>query len=140
MPAQDQHHAIVVRSLTKTGWVVLREQFTVAIGDVEVRRMYIDLQVQSRTSQKIVLMEIKAFEASPVHRFMELVGQYTVYRAVLDHLDINMPLYVAIPERDYQIILQHILGQKVIGALKAPIPFVTYDPDTEEIIRWIPPP
>jgi hypothetical protein len=139
MPAQDHHHAIFVRSLTKAGWTVLREQFTIAIGQVEVRRMYIDLQVQSQSSQQIVLMEIKSFEASPVHRFMELVGQYTVYRAALDHLEIDTPLYVAIPEYDYQTILQHILGREVMGALKAPIPFVTYNPDTEEIVRWIPP-
>jgi Holliday junction resolvase-like predicted endonuclease len=79
MPAQDHHHTIVIRSLTKAGWTVLREQFTIAIGEVEVRRMYIDLQVQSQGSQQIVLMEIKAFD------------------------------------------------------------FVTYNPDTEEIVRWIPP-
>jgi hypothetical protein len=104
-----------------------------------IRRLYIDLQAQSTWGQ-IVLIEVKGIGHLPVHELMELVGQYLVYRAALDSLNDATPLYVAIPVTIYQDIVAHPLGQRVIrDQLKNPIPFVLYDPEQEEIVRWIPP-
>lgn len=140
MPADDTNHNAVIRSLTKAGWSIIKEHYSLAIGEHkdDIRRLYIDILAKSQFAQ-IVLIEVKALEPSPVHQFMRLVGQYVVYRSALDYLQIDTLLYVAISEKDYEIIVKHPLGERVMKyTLKNPIPFVTYDSITEEITRWIP--
>jgi len=141
MPNQDRHHPIVRRAFIKAGWTILKEQFSIAVGTPQeiTRRLYIDLHIKS-TNGQIVLIEVKGITSSPVHELMDLIGQYLVYRAALDYLEDATPLYVAIPAAVHQVIVEHVLGQKVMrDMLKTPIPFVIYDPDQEEIVRWIPP-
>ncbi len=141
MPARDRYHDIVVRCLTKAGWSIIKEQYAVVVAENEenFRRLFIDIAAQSQTAQ-IVLIEVKALEPSPVHQFMLLVGQYVVYRTALDYLGDTTPLYVAISEADYEIMIEQPLGQDVIrDRLTAPIHFVVFDPIEEEIVRWIPP-
>lgn len=140
MPAQDHHHQIVVRSLKKAGWTILREQYLVSVASnvVPARRLYIDIQAQSNNAQ-IILLEVKGLQRSPIHDFMELVGQYLVYRGALDYLGDATPLYVAIPRQAYHNVIEDELSQQVLMRMPSPIPFVIYDPDTEEIIQWIPP-
>ncbi len=141
MPNQDRLHPVVRRALEKAGWTIMKEQVALALGTPQeiTRRLYIDLQARSSTGQ-IALIEVKGIASSPVHELMELIGQYLVYRAALDFLGHTMPLYVALPVETYEAIVEHLLGQTVINTmLKTPIPFVLYDPDHEEIVRWIPP-
>lgn len=141
MPNQDRHHPVVRQALIKAGWTILKEQFSIAVGTPQeiTRRLYIDLQASS-PSGEIILIEVKGVTSSPVHELMELIGQYLVYRAALDYLEDTTLLYVAVPVGIYEAIVEHVLGQKVIrDMLKTPILFVTYDPDQEEIVRWIPP-
>lgn len=138
MPVNDLHHDIVIRSLTKDGWTIVREQEYLSIGTTNEthRRLYIDIKAQSSQGQ-IVLIEVKALDRSPVHQLMELLGQYLVYRAALDYLGIDLPLYVAVPQHAHDDMIQHILGQQIMGQYA--IPLMIYDPVQEEIQAWIPP-
>jgi Holliday junction resolvase-like predicted endonuclease len=141
VPTQDQQHPVVCRALRKAGWTIVKEQVSLAIGNEQeiTRRLYIDVLARSNHGQ-IVLIEVKGIASSPVHELMELIGQYLVYRAALHYLADATPLYVAIPVVTYQTIVEHLLGQTVMQEmLKTPIPFVLYDPDKEELVRWIPP-
>ena len=71
---------------------------------------------------------------------MMLVGQYVVYRAALDYIGDTTPLYVAISETDYEIMIEQPLGQASIHeGLAEPIPFLIFDPIAEETVKWIPP-
>lgn len=140
MPASDRNHQAVIRSLNKAGWSVIKEQYSLVIGESadNVRRLYIDLAVQSAEVQ-LVLIEIKALDPSPVQQFMMLVGQYLTYRAALDYLGDNTSLYVALSEQDSLTMVEHPLGKAVMyQMLQSPIPLVIYDPIKEEILQWIP--
>ncbi len=140
MPASDRYHDTVVRCLTKAGWSIIKEQYAVVVADNNdnFRRLFIDIAARSQTDQ-IILIEVKSLENSPIHQFMLLVGQYVVYRTALDYIGDRTPLYVAITEEDHQIMIEHPLAQRVIhDRLDEPIPFVTFDPITEEIVKWIP--
>jgi hypothetical protein len=140
MPASDRYHDTVVRCLTKAGWSIIKEQYAVVVADNNdnFRRLFIDIAARSQTDQ-IILIEVKSLGNSPVHQFMMLVGQYVVYRTALDYIGDRTPLYVAITEEDYQIMIEHPLAQRVIhDRLDEPIPFVTFNPIAEEIVKWIP--
>ena len=141
MSATDRNHQAVIRTLSKSGWSVIREQYSLAVGETadNLRRLYIDLAIQSQTHQ-LVLIEIKLLDQSPVHQFMMLVGQYLVYRSALDYLEQqDTPLYVAISSTDYQTMIEHPLGHQVMHTtLRHPVPLFIYDEIEEEILRWIP--
>ncbi len=140
MPANDRYHSNVINSLIKAGWSIVKEQHSIAIGrnPDDLRRLYVDIAAQSQSSQ-IVLIEVKSLEKSPVHQFMNLVGQYVVYRTALDLIGDDTPLYVGITESDYELMVEHPIGQQVIyHTLREPIPFLIYDPILEEILQWIP--
>jgi hypothetical protein len=68
---------------------------------------------------------------------MMLVGQYIVYRAVLDYVEDGTGLYVAISKEVYETVILHPLGQAVLK--KIDIPFLIYHSETEELMQWIPP-
>lgn len=138
MPAKDSHHEIVVRSLTKAGWTIVTEQVYLSVGKSSDthRRLYIDIQAQFNR-EIVVLIEVKSLERSPTHQLMELIGQYLVYRAALEYLSMRVPLYVAVPEKAYQGIIQHVLGQRIMSNYS--IPLLIYDPVQEVIVQWIPP-
>lgn len=140
MPASDQYHDTVVRCLTKAGWSIIKEQFAVVVADNSdsFRRLFIDIAARSETDQ-FILIEVKSLENSPLHQFMILVGQYVVYRTALDYIGDQTPLYVAVTEADYEIMIEHPLAQRVmLDRLDEPIPLVIFDPIAEEIVKWIP--
>ena len=142
MPAKDRHHDTVVRCLTKAGWSIIREQYALVVAESEddFRRLFIDIAAQSE-SEQVALIEVKSLEPSAVHKFMELVGQYVVYRTALDYIGDTTPLYVAISEADFETMINQPLGQRVIrDRLTEPIQFVVFDLIDEEIVRWIPEP
>jgi hypothetical protein len=140
MPNKDLHHDIVVRSLVKAGWQILDEHHYLLVGTTSMnqRRLYIDIRVQHTAQPIVILIEVKSLDKSPVHELMEMIGQYIVYRAALDLLHDNTPLYVAITEESYNDIVVHPLGQKSMQKLS--IPMMTYNTRKEEITRWMPQP
>lgn len=137
MPAKDAYHDLVLRCLIKAGWAILREQDYLSIGSVTEthKRLFIDIKVKSDRGQ-VVLIEVKSSQPSPVQQLMDIVGQYLVYRAALDYLEIDLPLYVAIPNGVFQDMFQHTLGHAVMR--QHAIPLMIYDPIEEVILRWIP--
>ena len=138
MPNKDLHHDIVVRALQKAGWEIIKEQNYFSVGDSPetARRLYIDIKAKHITQAIVILIEVKDLDSSPVHELMEMIGQYIVYQAALDLIGDKTPLYVAIPEKAYQIIIAHPLVKKSLKDIV--IPMFTYDPEKEELIRWIP--
>lgn len=140
MPVRDRNRDIVVRCLIQAGWSIIKEQYAVDVAEDEdnFRRLFIDIAAESQTAQ-IVLIEVKALDPSPVRQLMLLLGQYVVYRAALDYIGDRTPLYVAISEADYELVIEHALGQAVIRErLTEPIPFLVFDQIAEEIVKWIP--
>lgn len=138
MPNKDRHHDVVINALQKSGWTIVDEQVYISVGETTetVRRLYIDIQAQ-RDDRVLVLIEVKALDISPVHELMELLGQYLVYREGLDYVEDDTPLYVAVTDTGYDLIIQHPLGQRTLT--KNPVPLVIYNVDREEITQWIPP-
>ncbi|MCI0711416.1 MAG: XisH family protein [Chloroflexi bacterium] len=137
MPAKDDHHDIVVRCLTNAGWTILSEQEYLSIGTSPEthRRLYIDIKA-GLSDGLVILIEVKSLARSPVHQLMELLGQYLVYRAALEYLDIDIPLYIAVTQQGFENAFHHVLGQQIMRQYE--VQLVVYDPLLEEIREWIP--
>ena len=82
-------------------------------------------------------MEIKTFRSpSPVADLEQAIGQYSLYEDILQLLEADRTLYLAIPEEAFAQIFSERIGQI---ALKNRIKraFV-FSPTKEEIVQWLP--
>jgi hypothetical protein len=133
MAAKDKYHDAVVRALKKAGWSVTSQHELIVDG----RTLYIDIQATKDNRQIIILIEVKGFEnmSSPVTYLSNSVGQYVLYRVILEDGGLDIPLYMAVPDAAYHGILSERLGRIAIERLK--IKLLVFDPVMEEILQWM---
>lgn len=105
--------------------------------------MYVDLGVEriiaAEKATHRIAVEIKAFAGpSLIDDLEKAIGQYTLYRDVMDETDADRELYVAIREAVFVDFFQEPIGRLAIdrGRLK----LLVFDPTKEVIQRWTPAP
>src|SRR4051812_36633724 len=100
MPARDILHDIVKEALIKDGWSITHDPFVIPFGR---RKVYADLGAErilaaERSGQKIVV-EIKSFVGlSIIADFQQALGQYTMYKILLEERHPEYIVYVAIDD------------------------------------------
>jgi len=134
MPARDRYHNVVIRALKKGGWAIEAEQIYLVLAE---RHLWIDLRASKESENRVILIEIKGFEntPSPIEYLAEVMGKYVLYQTVLDYLNIEIPLYLAVPVAAYKGILNETISQEVAQRVNAR--FMIFDPLLEEIVEWI---
>lgn len=138
MPRKDIYHDTVKVALQKAGWTVTREQFPLKIGN---KRLSIDLGAERLISVergiKKILVEVKSFVGeSEVKDLEQALGQYVLYRQVLNEIGDNRELYLAVTATTFSSVFNIELGQVLLK--NEIIKLVVFDDTTEEIIQWIP--
>src|SRR3954451_8544132 len=108
MPARNVYHDVVVRALVAEGWTITHDPLTISFGGKD---MFVDLGAErvtlgaEKSGQKIAV-EIQSFlSPSPVRDLEEAVGQYEIYRAILEETDPDRELYLAAPVRIHESLL-----------------------------------
>lgn len=134
MPAKDKYHDIVTRALERDKWTVNEEQVLLSIGG---RRLLIDIEASHEGQYPIVLIEVKGFEnmRSPIDYLEAAVGQYVLYRAILEATSNEKPLYMAVPIAAYVTIFNEPVGKVAIDRLK--LKLLIFNPLLGEIVEWI---
>lgn len=137
MPASDAIKSAVVNALIKDGWIITHDPLHVVYEDISVG---IDLGAErllaaERGAERIAV-EVKGFTGpSRARDFRDALGQYDVYRMVLDETDPGRKLYLAVGDIGYA----RVFGLRAIQRLTArrPLPLVVIRLATEEVVRWI---
>lgn len=138
MPARDTYHDIVVRALEHDGWTITADPLRLTYGQ---RDFYVDLAAEHATvaaerGQRKIAVEIKSLgDRSPMRAFEHAIGQFVVYRMVLQEHEPERQLYLAIPEAMYQSLLTDGLGELAVRHLG--LCLFTFDLTTERIVQWI---
>lgn len=134
MPAKDHYHDTVVNALRKAGWTQIDEQIGIIIED---RRLWIDIRASKEAERLAILIEVKGFEnrPSPIEYLAQATGKYALYRAALDYLRIELPLYMAVPDAAYRGILSEEIGKQTLK--HGGVHLLVFDPEREEILAWI---
>jgi len=134
VPAKDRYQDTVIRALQKAGWPLITEQIAIIVED---RRLWIDIRARKEAEDLAILIEVKGFEGmpSPIEYLANATGKYAMYRATLDYLQIEMPLYMAVPEAAYRGILSEEIGKQTLKHNN--VRLLVFDPEREEIVRWI---
>ena len=82
------------------------------------------------------MVEVKSFVgASDINEFHRAIGQYVDYFVVLDEVEPNRLLFLAIPLFTWKTFFQEKAIQKALQFIRAKI--LIYDPINETIEQWI---
>jgi hypothetical protein len=136
MPAYDQCHDQVIRALQKEGWSIRSQQYKLAF---EGRKLYVDVEAvrgSNGTGEHILLVEIKCFADRDrfVSDLYNAIGQYILYREIVNATTLPLPLYLTIPLAVYNTEFNEMVKRTF---RENRINSVLIDLDQEEVVRWI---
>ena len=137
MPAKDIYHNEVKNALLKDGWTITADPYFIKYEDAE---LYADLAAEKpiaaqRQGQKIVV-EIKSFVGrSLMYDFHGALGQYMVYRNLIQLTEPEYKLYLAIDDVVYQNFFQRKSIQVITNENK--LLLMVVEMEKEEILKWI---
>ncbi|MEM6299924.1 MAG: XisH family protein [Bacteroidota bacterium] len=135
--AKDLYHEQVKRALEKDDWIVTDDPYVLERGKIKYN---VDLGAEkllAASKGKIkILVEVKSFvSASDINEFHRAVGQYVDYLVVLEDVDPDRTLFLAVPDFAWEGFFQEEAIKKSIAFIKAKI--IIYNPETETIASWI---
>ncbi len=137
MPKLDIIHNAVKNALIKNGWLVTDDPYV-----IQYRRtvLYADLGAErpiavERNGQKLVV-KVKSFVgASKIQDLKEALGQYDIYRYLLEEIAPDRKLYVAVSKVAYNTFFTQDVTQLILN--KHRLPVIVVDIEMEEILQWI---
>jgi hypothetical protein len=105
------------------------------------KRLYIDLGATSLFSaekaRRLIAVEVKSFVgASDILDLEQAIGQYVVYRKILDKQEPERLLYLAISTTAFSSVFETELGQLLLA--DKTIRLLVFDQETEVVQEWIP--
>jgi hypothetical protein len=138
LPARDTIHETVKEAVIKDGWEITDDPYVISYGD---RFLFVDLGASGfiglQQGNKQIAIEIKQFRGqSQVNDLEQAIGQYSLYRILLNQIDPERDLYLAISEATYNDIFDEPIGKLAIAEI--PLKLVIVNLSTKEITQWIP--
>jgi hypothetical protein len=136
VPQRDTYHSAVKSALVKDGWTVTHDPFTLSFG---VHNLYVDLGAErllaaERAGERIAV-EVKSFVGtSEVADLEQALGQYLVYRSLLQRKEPARRLVLAMPSEAFDSIFATDLGRAIEEDYAPAI--LVYDPEQEVIRQW----
>jgi hypothetical protein len=137
MSARDLIHRKVKTALIKDGWTITDDPFTIQYEDAI---LFADLAAErtlaAEKAGRKILVEIKSFVGpSPIHDLKIALGQYQLYLPLLQTLELDYKLYLAISDEVYANTFQRQSFQLIVGWYDLPI--IVVNLELEEIEQWI---
>ncbi len=137
MPKLDIIHNAVKNALVKDGWVITHDPYV-----IQYRRttLYADLGADraiaaQRNEQKLVV-EVKSFiSASKIQDLKEALGQYDIYRYLLEETAPERKWYISVSKVAYNNFFTQDVIQLILK--KHQLPIIVVDIEAEEITQWI---
>lgn len=148
MALRDTIHDPVRQALIKDGWEITDDPYVIAYGE---RFLFVDLAAEelqaskafsgnfigARQANVCIAVEIKELRGhSVIVELEQAIGQYVLYGLLLNRIDPDRKVYLAIPEKAYQELFTEAIGELVISDL--PLRLVVIDMKNAEVKKWIP--
>ena len=137
MPAKDIYHETVKTALNKDGWTITEDPLILQYGSKD---LFVDLGAQKllaaeKRGQKIAV-EIKSFRGpSQVKDLHNALGQYMLYRDLLEKMEMVQPLYLAVTTKAFEEVFEEPLGNLVLS--KHQLCLLVFNLTNQEVVRWI---
>lgn len=138
MSVRDAFHNHVRHALERDGWTITHDPLRLSIRR---RKLYVDLGAErllaAEKGIRRIAVEIKTFAGpSEVRDLEDAVGQFVVYEHALQRADPGRALYLAVPDAAWQLVFADALGEILIDDQVLRV--IVFDPNKEEVVRWIP--
>lgn len=138
MPAKDIYHDALKNALIKDGWIITDDPLHIKWGQ---RDMYVDLGAKkllaAQKAENKIAVEIKSFVSpSEIQDFKEAIGGFVLYRAVMNRVEPERTLYLAVRDNIYNTLFQEPIGTLLVESDN--IYLIVFNVDGEEVVRWIP--
>ena len=138
MPALDIYHNCVKNALIKEGWKITNDPLHLRLG---TKDMYVDLGAQqlfaAQLGEQKIAVEIKSFIGqSEIEDLKNALGQFVLYRAVLNKTEPERTLYLAVRDSTFNSLFCEPVGQLLLS--NENINMIVFEPSNEVIVRWIP--
>ena len=138
MPAKDRYHDAVKTALIRDGWTITHDPLTLRWGKKD---MFVDLGAEkllaAEKDERKIAVEVKSFLGrSELRDLQQALGQYTMYRRILELKEPDRRLYLAIRELVYNELFEEPIGQLLIHSEMVQV--IVFSEETEEILKWIP--
>ncbi|GGA17603.1 XisH family protein [Okeania sp. KiyG1] len=136
MPARDVYHDAVKNALIKDGWIILADPYVIKYKDAE---LFADLAVEkpiaaTQNGRKIIV-EIKSFLSPSAMRDFEMaLGQYILYRNLVNLTEPEYQIYLAIKDSIYENFFQRDSIQDITKINQ--LLLIVVDMEQEEILQW----
>jgi len=136
MSRRDKFYDVVCNALEAEGWTITHKEYVFDADpqlstDLGAER----LLVAERQLEKIAV-EIKSFLLdSQVAELEKAIGQYGLYRKLLEFQDPDRILYLAVPHHAYENIFSRQVGKLAIEEFN--LRLIVYDIAEEEPLLWI---
>jgi hypothetical protein len=149
MPQRDIIHNIVKQALIKDGWKITDDPYVISYGE---RFLFVDLGavetypfnhfagqlIGAQREGKRIAVEIKEFRGnSPIADLEQAIGQYVLYRLLLNRVDPEREIYLAVTDIMYDEIFNEPIGEVVVHDL--PLQLLVVNLEATEVQQWIPP-
>lgn len=138
MPKLDIIHYAVKSALIKDGWTITDDPYII---QYRTTTLYADLGAEQpiaaeRPGQKLVV-EVKSFiGASKIQDLKEALGQYDIYRYLLEETAPDRKLYVAVSAIiAYKIFFTQDVIKLIVN--RHQLPLIVVNTEVEEIVQWI---
>lgn len=136
MSRRDLYHDAVCHALIKDGWTITHDPLP--LGDQELL-VFADLGAEKllaaqRGLQKIAV-EVKVLGGvSTITELQKAIGQYGLYRYLLERDEPERRLYLAVPQEIYS---EYFSKEVIQGWLiREQIQVLTFDPELE-VLQWL---
>ena len=149
MPQRDTIHEVVKQALINDGWDITDDPYVIAYGE---RVLFVDLGavevpaldpvgeqvIGAQRGDRRIAVEIKEFGGkSMIADLEQAIGQYVLYRLLLNKVDPERELYLAVTDVVYHEVFGEPIGEVVINDL--PLHVLVVGAEREEVQQWIPP-
>lgn len=135
--ARDFYHDVVRKALEQEGWKITHDPFPLNIGNIgyEVDLGAERLIAAEKNHEKIAV-EVKSFTGpSDINEFHRAMGQFNDYYVVLEEVEPERLLFLAIPEEIWIGFFQERAIQRAVERIGAKI--IVYSPIEMAIKLWI---
>lgn len=137
MPAFDAIHDPVKNALRKDGWSITDDPYTIVFDDLT---LFADLGAERPFSavqgDRKLVIEAKSFRGpSRIQDFKLALGQYLLYRALLEIEAPDRELYLAVGSDPYETVIKQPAIQVVIQRYQ--VMLLVVDIEKEEVLQWI---
>lgn len=138
MPARNIYHDTVKQALLQDGWNITHDPLRLEWGKKD---LYGDLGAEqllaAEKEKSKIAVEIKSFVGrSDVADLENALGQYVLYHDILEEVEPERVLYLAIRDVVYEDLFEEPIGKLLLT--KRRVKLLVFSPDPAEIVRWIP--